>query len=125
MMLLITSLTTGDDIPNKPTLNVLKLQSSKILSNFQGQSHDRSNYFKDWNGQSQDQSNYFKDWNGQSNTFKDWNTTIYPQSYIIQYDFIEDHQYEIIQIDENSFRVLGSPIEWEYNNRLRDKNVSK
>jgi len=92
MMLLITSLTTGDGIPNKPTLNVLKLQSSKILSNFQGQSHDQSNYFKDWN------------------------TIIYPQSYIIKHDFIEGNQYEIIQIDENSFRILGSPIEWEYQN---------
>ena len=86
IMLLITSLTMGDVTPVKnPTLNILELQSSKILPNFQGQPHEQSNYFKYRNGQLQE------------------------LSYIIH----NNHQYEIIQINENSFRVLGSPIEWE------------
>ena len=98
IMLLITSLTMGDvSLVKNPTLNILELQSSKILPNFQGQPHEQSNYFNI--KVPHKQSNYFKYRNGQ----------LQELSYIIH----NNHQYEIIQINENSFRVLGSPIEWE------------
>ena len=35
-MLCLTSVMTSNDITNKPTMNILELESSKVLSNFQG-----------------------------------------------------------------------------------------
>jgi len=36
IMLCLTSVMTSNDITNKPTMNILELESSKVLSNFQG-----------------------------------------------------------------------------------------
>ena len=38
---------------------------------------------------------------------------IFPQ---IRSEFVQNSHYEIRQIDENSFVVLGSPLEWEGRN---------
>ena len=61
-------------------MSILELQSSKVLSNFQGKEHDQSNH---------------------GDPFK----TIYPLERIIvmKYDFIEGRSIQIRQIDENTF----------------------
>ena len=51
-LLLLLSLLSSNDISNK---SILKLQSSKVLSNFQGKTHEQSNYT---NGKTREQSNY-------------------------------------------------------------------
>jgi hypothetical protein len=35
------------------------------------------------------------------------------KSYRVQHNLIKDKSFVIRQIDDNSFEVLGSPIEWE------------
>ena len=84
----MTSL-SSDVIPNKSTLITFKLQSSKVLPNFQGEDHV-------------------------SNPFK----YVIPlfKSYRVQHNLIKDKSFVIRQIDDNSFEVLGSPIEWELDN---------
>ena len=81
----MTSL-SSDVIPNKSTLITFKLQSSKVRPNFQGEDHVL-------------------------NPFK----YVIPhfKSYRVQHNLIKDKSFEIRQIDDNSFEVLGSPIEWE------------
>ena len=93
ILLLTTSFISSNDNSTKSTLSILELQSSKVLSNFQGKELDQSNY---------------------RDPFK----TIYPleRSIIMKYDFIEGRSIQIRQIDENSFVVLGSPLEWEGRN---------
>jgi hypothetical protein len=80
----MTSL-SSDVIPTKSTLITFKLQSSKVLPNFQGE----------------DQV---------SNPFK---YVIPFESYRVQHNLIKDKSYAIRQINETSFEVLGSSIEWE------------
>jgi len=84
-LLLITSV-SSDVTPNKSTLTTFKLQSSKVLPNFQGEDHV-------------------------SNPFK----YVIPlfKSYRVQHNLIKDKSFAIRQIDETSFEVLGSPLEWE------------
>jgi len=79
------SFISSNDTFTKSTLSILELQSSKVLSNFQGQKHDQSNY---------------------RDPFK----TIYPleRSVIMKYDFIEGRSIQIRQVDENTFEV----VEW-------------
>jgi len=85
ILLLTTSFISSNDNFTKSTLSILELQSSKVLSNFQGQKHDQSNY---------------------RDPFK----TIYPleRSVIMKYDFIEGRSIQIRQVDENTFEV----VEW-------------
>ena len=85
ILLLTTSFISSNDNSTKSTLSILELQSSKVLSNFQGQMHDQSNY---------------------RDPFK----TIYPleRSIIMKYDFIEGRSIQIRQVDENTFEV----VEW-------------
>ena len=87
ILLLITSFISSNDYSTKSTLSILKLQSSKVLSNFQGQEQDQSNQFN-YNG----------------DPFK----TIYPleRSIIMKYDFIEGRSITIRQIDENTFEIV-------------------
>ena len=80
----MTSL-SSDVIPTKSTLITFKLQSSKVLPNFQGE----------------DQV---------SNPFK---YVIPFELYRVQHNLIKDKSYAIRQINETSFEVLGSAIEWE------------
>jgi hypothetical protein len=84
-LLLITSV-SSDVTPNKSTLTTFKIQSSKVLPNFQGEDHV-------------------------SNPFK----YVIPlfKSYRIQHNLIKDKSFTIRQINETSFEVLGSPLEWE------------
>ena len=86
MSLLSVSLLSSDDTPKQSTLTTFKLQSSKVLPNFQGEDHV-------------------------SNPFK----YVIPlfKSYRVQHNLIKDKSFVIRQIDDNSFEVLGSPIEWE------------
>ena len=87
-MLLIVSVTSSNDVkPIKSTMSIMELQSSKVLPNFQGQTPPADK----------------------------WNHLIIPmeQSVYIENHFIEGKQFDIVQLDEKSFRVLGSPIEWE------------
>ena len=88
ILLLTTSFISSNDNSTKSTLSILELQSSKVLSNFQGKELDQSN-----------QSNY-------RDPFK----TIYPleRSIIMKYDFIEGRSIQIRQVDENTFEV----VEW-------------
>ena len=59
----LLSLLSSNDISNK---SILKLQSSKVLSNFQGKTHEQFNYTNDeklvqfnyTNGKTREQSNY-------------------------------------------------------------------
>ena len=88
MSLLSVSLLSSDDTPKQSTLTTFKLQSSKVLPNFQGEQHVR-------------------------NLFK---YVIPFESYRIQHNLIKDKSFAIRQISETSFEVLGSPIEWISNN---------
>jgi hypothetical protein len=92
VLLSLVSITTSKNEfkETTSTLNILELKSSKVLPNFRGEEQVKSN---------------------KSNPFK----TIYPMEHIvyIKLDLIEsDRQWQIRQIDENTFEVLGSPIEW-------------
>ena len=46
IMLCLTSVMTSNDITNKPTMNILELESSKVLSNFQGNRSSRPIYHR-------------------------------------------------------------------------------
>ena len=83
IMLLTMSFISSNDNSTKSTLSILELQSSKVLSNFQGKEHDQSNH---------------------GDPFK----TIYPLERIIvmKYDFVEGRSIQIRQIDENTFEVV-------------------
>jgi len=94
LSLFLLSPVSSDDVPHKSTMNILELQSSKVLPNFQGKSSNQPKQF--------------------SHRFNQWNTRVYPQTYAIQYSLIaSEHEWEVRQIGPNSFEVLGSPIEWE------------
>ena len=73
--------------PTNPTLITLKWKSSEILTDSEG--HKPFKRFKP------------------SNLFNIW-----PER-VIKHQYIEHLNFEIVQINENSFEVLGSPIEWE------------
>ena len=86
LILLCTTIVGTSPIKSNPTLTTLKWKSSEILSDSEGQkAFDR-----------------FKP----SNLFDVW-----PERRI-KHKYVEDLNFEIVQVDDNSFMVLGSPIEW-------------
>jgi hypothetical protein len=72
----------------KPTLITLKWESSEILSDSEGKNPTNINPFN--------------------------NNSIW--KYKLQHHYIEESNFEIRQVDDNSFEVLGSPLEWEGRN---------
>ena len=92
------SFISSNDTFTKSTLSILELQSSKVLSNFQGQELDHANPFK----------------------------TIYPleRSVIMKYDFIEGRSIQIRQVDENTFEVVSEDIS-QSDNRQSNRGLSK
>ena len=82
----LTSFTTNtnDNHKTTSTLNILELKSSKVLPNFQGEEQSTLNHFK----------------------------YVIPFKHKIKYDLVQDNVYEIQQVSENSFVVIGSPIDW-------------
>ena len=98
ILLLTKSFISSNDNFTKSTLSILELQSSKVLSNFQGQMHAQSNPFK----------------------------TTYPleRSVIMKYDFIEGRSIQIRQVDENTFEVVSEDIS-QSDNRQSNRGLSK
>ena len=84
ILLCFVSLTTSNESPKKPTMNILELESSKVLPNFQGEEQSTLNHFK----------------------------YVIPFKHRVRYDLVQDNVYEIQQVSENSFVVIGSPIDW-------------
>lgn len=89
ILLFITSTVIQTNETPKPTLITFKLQSSKILPNFQGLWQDEEEPFKE----------------------------IYPESVPYVSDYVEERRVEIRQIDENTFQVIGSPLTWDLENQ--------
>ena len=86
LILLCTTIVGTSPIKSNPTLTTLKWKSSEILSDSEGQkAFDRIK---------------------PSNLFDVW-----PERRI-KHRYVEDLNFEIVQVDDNSFMVLGSPIEW-------------
>ena len=86
IILLCTTIVGTSPIKSNPTLTTLKWKSSEILSDSEGQkAFDRIK---------------------PSNLFDVW-----PERRI-KHRYVEDLNFEIVQVDDNSFMVLGSPIEW-------------
>jgi hypothetical protein len=88
ILLLTTSFISSNDNFTKSTLSILELQSSKVLSNFQGQMHDQSNSLM--HAQSND-------------TINQTINPAYNESMLILHSGLE---LEIQQIDENTFEVV-------------------
>jgi hypothetical protein len=86
LILLCTTIVGTSPTKSNPTLTTLKWKSSEILSDSEGkrpfQRLKPSNLFDVW-----------------------------PERRI-KHRYVEDLNFEIVQIEENSFMVLGSPIEW-------------
>ena len=86
LILLCTTIVGTSPTKSNPTLTTLKWKSSEILSDSEGkrpfQRLKPSNLFDVW-----------------------------PERRI-KHRYVEDLNFEIVQVDDNSFRVLGSPIEW-------------
>jgi len=90
LLLLVTQLSSYE-IHSKTTLNILEFKASKILTDFQGETRSQFN-----------QLNY---------SDKALQYRYSKESYIM---LLEEstREYLLVQIGPNSFRVLGSPIEW-------------
>ena len=90
ILLCFVSLTTSNKSPKKPTMNILELESSKVLPNFQGQKQPTLSPYK-------------------------WNHWIMPfeRKLMLERRFTIGTEYKLTQVSENSFIVEGSPIEWE------------
>ena len=89
LILLCTTIVGTSPIKSNPTLTTLKWKSSEILTDSEGQkAFDRIK---------------------PSNLLDIW-----PERRI-KHKYIEHLNFEIVQINENSFEVLGSPIEWNHN----------
>ncbi len=71
-------------------MNILELESSKVLPNFQGQKQPTLSPYK-------------------------WNHWIMPfeRKLMLERRFTIGTEYKLTQVSENSFIVEGSPIEWE------------
>ena len=94
LILLCTTIVGTSPTKSNPTLTTLKWKSSEILSDSEGkrpfQRLKPSNLFDVW-----------------------------PERRI-KHRYVEDLKLEIYQVDENSFMVLGSPIEWgEYEGSIK------
>ena len=86
LILLCTTIVGTSPIKSNPTLTTLKWKSSEILSDSEGQkAFDRIK-----------PSNLLDIWFERR----------------IKHHYIEDLNFEIYQVDENTFEVLGSPLEW-------------
>jgi len=90
LLLLVTQLSSYE-IHSKTTLNILEFKASKILTDFQGETRSQFN-----------QLNY---------SDKALQYRYSRESYIISLEE-STREYLLVQIGPNSFRVLGSPIEW-------------
>ena len=86
LTLLCTTIVGTSPTKSNPTLTTLKWKSSEILSDSEGQKPF----------QRLKPSNLLDIW---------------PERRI-KHKYVEDLNFEIVQVDENSFMVLGSPIEW-------------
>ena len=82
-LFLLSSLSSGEN-PTLSTLTTFKIKSSKVLPNFQGEEQSTLNHFK----------------------------YVIPFKHGVKYDLVQDNVYEIQQVSENSFVVIGSPIDW-------------
>ena len=90
IMLLTMSFISSNDNFTKSTMSILERQSSKVLTNFQGNEHDQSNSFSLMHAQS-------------NSLMHDQSNLIYSMIYSI------GRSIQIRQIDENTFEVIGSP----------------
>ena len=87
VLFLLLSIISSNDYPSESTMITMKLESSKVLPNFQGQQHPRK-----------------------------FNHNVYPgdDEIIVKRDYKEASRHRIIQVSENTFRVVGSPASnWE------------
>jgi hypothetical protein len=89
LLLLLTNI-LGYEPTTTPTLITFKLQSSEILSDSQGLNHESPN-----------------------NSIK-----VIPKLFKKD-SLIQDKIFEIRQIDENTFEVLGSPLSQAIDNQMR------
>ena len=80
VLFLLLSIISSNDYPSESTMITMKLESSKVLPNFQGQQHPNK-----------------------------FNHNIYGDKYIVKRDYKEITRHRIIQVSENTFRVVGSP----------------
>ena len=86
LILLCTTIVGTSPIKSNPTLTTLKWKSSEIVNDSEGQkAFDRIK---------------------PSNLLDIW-----PERRI-KHEYVEDLNFEIVQVDDNTFQVLGSPIEW-------------
>lgn len=95
-LFLLSSLSSGEN-PTQSTLITLSLESSKVLSNFQGDKLSNNNPFKQ--------------------------VIPFEEIVLVQRNYIQDKSFEIRQIDENSFVVMGSPVEWERDDEWTRRSV--
>ena len=94
LFLLLLFSTIVETSNTKPTLTTLILKSSEILTDYEGSLPSYTNPLK-----------YYS---------SEYNTT----QTIEIYELEPNQKYELLQIGELSFLVLGSPIEW-YNNEVQ------
>ncbi len=80
VLFLLLSIISSNDYPSESTMITMKLESSKVLPNFQGQQHPRK-----------------------------FNHNVYTDEYMIKRDYKEASRHRIVQVSENTFRVVGSP----------------
>ena len=99
LILLCTTIVGTSPIKSNPTLTTLKWKSSEILSDSEGKrAFDRIK---------------------PSNLFDIW-----PERRV-EHKYIEHRNYEIVQIDHNSFEILGSPIEWEQDLLFEEETINE
>ena len=98
LFLLLLFSTIVETSNTKPTLTTLILKSSEILTDCEG---SLKSYIKPLNVE---RVQYYSN---------EYNTTIEI------YELEPNQKYELLQIGELSFLVLGSPIEW-YNNEVQE-----
>ena len=98
LFLLLLFSTIVETSNTKPTLTTLILKSSEILTDYEG---SLKSYIKPLNVE---RVQYYSN---------EYNTTIEI------YELEPNQKYELLQIGELSFLVLGSPIEW-YNNEVQE-----
>ena len=97
LLLLFVTQLSSYDTNTTTTLNILEVKASKILTDFQGE--ELSNY------------NSFHKLNPLTKLYDRASQQVIPQSYIMSLEKSE-REYRLVQIGPNSFKVLGSPIEW-------------
>ena len=78
--MLLMSYISSNDYPNESTMITMKYQSSKVLPNFRGETQGHK-----------------------------WNHEFYSMEGTIEKRYVPDKTYKVIQINSNSFIVVGSP----------------